>query len=341
MSGRSIEVPDPDPAAVPTGPRPDSPYKNLLVPLVVVPFVVVGVLVLVFVFFGAVGAEEVGLAENLRRLSQGGTNESKQAAMSLVAQAVENKSARTEGRSEPWPLPPDFQSALDAAWEEIGDDPLQGYKRLALAQFAALYRYPGARAKLESIIHLPQDVAADPESASVVFKLRALLSGVDVADHDGQLRLYAMLALTWLEDPSARAVVIPFLQDQDPYVRIFAAGVLQQLPGPETQAALRALLDDASLELRGQAAVSLSHLGDDAGAAVLLELADAASYAAVRAQDPKKFELPQYERDSRIKAIRAMGRLEREQFRARLEAIAAADGDPLVREAAMKVLAGP
>ena len=202
MSERTIDVPDPDPAQPAGGPAPDSPYKNLLVPLVVVPFLVVGVLVLVFVFFGAVTGDDVGLEENLRRLSHGGTNESKQAAMSLVAQAVENRSAQVAGKPEPWSVPEDFADKLELAWQDIGDDPLEGYKRLALAQFAALYRYPGAKDKLASILALPRVTAANPEYDGVVFKLRALVSGIDPKDHDGQMRLYAMLGLTWLDDPS-------------------------------------------------------------------------------------------------------------------------------------------
>jgi hypothetical protein len=73
LSDRTIEVPDPDPA-VPPPAAPESPYKNLLVPLVVVPFMVVGVLVLVFVFFGAVAGEETSIEENLRRVVDGGLN---------------------------------------------------------------------------------------------------------------------------------------------------------------------------------------------------------------------------------------------------------------------------
>ena len=84
-----IEIRDPDPSdpgspATPAMPAGESPYKNLLVPLVVVPALIVMVLVLVFVLFGAVAGKEDSPRENLDRLLHGGFNERKQAAFNLV-----------------------------------------------------------------------------------------------------------------------------------------------------------------------------------------------------------------------------------------------------------------
>ena len=316
MSERSIEVPDPDhppSGAAPAGP---SPYRNLLVPLVVVPFLVVGVLVLVYVFFGAVTGKEAGLEENLARVVDGGPNESKQAAVSLVAQALENRAARQAGKPEPWPVGPTFPSKLEEAWNSVDADAKHAQLRLALAQLSAVYGDPAALERLGWFLALP-----------------------DSEDAEGQLRLYAMMGLAWLDDPRAAELVIPFLRHSDAYLRQAAAAVLQNMPGEATRTALTGLLDDPSLELRGQAAISLSHLGDAAGAAVLRELAGRASYDAVHQAQPAKFASEKLIQTSRFKAVEGLARLALPEDRALLEQLAKDDADPLVREAAMRALA--
>lgn len=338
MSERSIEVPDPDPEH-PAPVASESPYKNLLVPLVVVPFMVVGVLVLVFVFFGAVAGRDASIAENLDRVVRGGANESKQAAVNLVAQALENRVARLDGKPEPWPAPEDLAGKLDQSWVDVGDAPVDLHKRLAIAQLAALYRAPGAYDKLAAILSRVDELASGGgRELTVVENLQAKLMAVDPRDNDGQLRLYAMFALPWLEDPRAADLVIPFLSHGDPYIRQASAAVMQQLPGPNTAPALRQLLDDPALELRGQAAISLSHLGDQSGADVLLELLDPASYAAAHALEPKKYATEKTIQTSRLSALQALERCARASDRELLERLAREDHDPLVREGAMRAL---
>jgi HEAT repeat protein len=314
VSERSIDVPDPGPPPMPVDAS-ESPYKNLLVPLVVVPFLVVGVLVLVFVFFGAVTGHELTLEENLERVVHGGSNESRQAAMSLAQQALDNSVARAEGKPVRWPVGADFLGKLQRAWDESPAEDKNQKIRLALAQLLAQFGDPGAFEKLKTFVELPDD-----------------------DDRDGQLRLYAMMALTWLDDPRAAEVVIPFLKHPDPYLRQSAAGVLQKLPGDATRAALRGLLDDSSLELRGQAAISLSHLGDEAGADVLVELLDPESYAKVHAAEPAKYASEVVVHESRLRALDALARLARASDRPLFERLATDDRDPEIREAAMRAL---
>lgn len=318
MSERSIEVQDPDPAQPNGAEGAPSPYRNLLVPLVVVPFMVVGVLVLVFVFFGAVAGEETSIEENLRRVVDGGLNERKQAAMSLVSQALENNKARNAGQAEPWPVGPDFLDQLGRAWEEVSVDGEPTHRRLAIAQLSALYRDPQAYERLAVFL----DASAED-------------------DADGQMRLSALMGLAWLDDPRAAARVIPFLHSSESFLRQAAAAVLQSMPSDETRAALAQLLDDPSLELRGQAAISLSHLGDARGADVLRELVDPASYAKVHAELPAKFASQKLIQDTRYRALVGLARLRRPEDRALFEAVAREDQSPLVREAAMRALERP
>ena len=95
---------NPELAPAPSDPTPGA-YRNLWVPLIVVPFLVVGVIALVFVFFGAIRGEDPSMEQNLATVTSGGANERKQAALSLAAQALENSVARSEGRDAPWPAP--------------------------------------------------------------------------------------------------------------------------------------------------------------------------------------------------------------------------------------------
>lgn len=317
MSDRTIEVPDPDPAQ-PAPEAPQSPYKNLLVPLVVVPFMVVGVLVLVFVFFGAVAGEETSIEENLRRVVDGGLNERKQAAMSLVSQALENQRARAAGQPEPWPVGPDFVDRLGRAWEDVSKDAEPTSRRLAIAQLSALYGDPAA-----------------------FDRLSIFLDASNEQDADGQLRVSALMGLSWLADERAAARIIPLLDSQEAFLRQTAAAVLQNLPGDATKEALGRLLSDPALELRGQAAISLSHLGDARGAPVLRELVEPASYAAVQSAEPGKFASARLVESTRLHAVAALGRLNRPEDRPLLESVAKDDASPQVREAAMRALQSP
>lgn len=310
-------------AKPPSPPEPAQPdaeaapgYRNLFVPLVVVPFLVVGVIALVFVFFGAIRGEDPSMEQNLATVTSGGANERKQAALSLAAQALENSVARTEGRDEPWPAPPDFLGRLLRAWEElpVDDDP---HLRLVLAQLLAQQGDPDALGKLEAVLATP-----------------------DAEDPDGEVRAYAMLAATWIEDERAAELLIPFLAHSDPFLRQSAAGVLQKVPGESSREALRGLLDDPSLELRGQAAISLATLGDPAGAEVLRELILPETYQSVDLREAGKFQGERSVHEARVEGVRGLARLGLAEDRALFERLAESDPDHAVREAAMLAVAG-
>jgi hypothetical protein len=290
------------------------PYRNLWVPLVVVPFGVVGVIVLVFAFFGAIRGREATLQENLQTVVNGGSNERKQAAVSLAAQVLENREAEQAGREPPWDAGPDFLGEVQAAWAALPDDDNPRI-RLALAQVAASYGDPDALGKLSGFLALPE--GSDPE---------------------GQLAVQAMMALSWLRDERAAGLLVPFLDDPDPFLQLAAAASLQNVPGEESRAALRGVLASPSVELRGQAAVSLALLGDPAGAEVLRELVEPQTYVAAREVDPRKFASDRFVHESRLAAVRALARLGRPGDRPLLQELAEEDQDPAVREAAMRAL---
>lgn len=308
----------PSNAAAAGAPPPESAppegYRNLWVPLVVVPFLVVGVVVLVFVFFGAIRGQDSSIEENLQVVIHGGANERKQAAVSLAAQVVENNAALMNGEQPPWQVGPDFEDQLRLAWDQIpaGDN---AHIRLALAQLLAHYGDPDALDMLASFLKI------SPEE-----------------DEDGSLRVAAMMSLSWLEDERVADLIVPILDAEEPFIRQTAAAVLQRVPGERSLEALRGLLEHHELELRGQAAISLSRLGSAEGAGVLVEMLDLAAYARAREDNPEKFTRERDVHAARLGAVKALARLARPDDRARFEELARDDADPAVREAAMLAL---
>ena len=234
----------------------ESPYRNLFVPLVVIPALIVMVLVLVFVLFGQIAGGENSIEDNLQRVQFGGANEREQALLHLVQQVEQNWMAVQSGEELPWPVEGDLAVQLEHAWESTARDD-------------ASFRYVLAAALLQL------------DAPGALDKMIDCLSYTPREDPTGRVRHSALIGVasraggyTAEERERARAAVLPFTADEDHGLQVAAAGALQGFPSDETVAALRGLLDDGSVELRGTAAVSLSHFGDPAGADVLWELVD-------------------------------------------------------------------
>jgi HEAT repeat protein len=303
-------------AIVPSDGSPPTAYKNLFVPLVVVPALIVGAILLVFLFFGAISGREASLSENLDRAVHGGQAERKQAAFNMVRQVAENRRARLEHRDLPWPVESDFLSRLRSAWDSTStEDPSL---RLVLASLLAQLDDPQGIPSLIALLDTPQ--GADPK---------------------GEVRFNALANLGALGDPRAEAPAIRILeQSQDPGLRAVAAIALQHIPGDAGLAALRAALDDPLLEIRANAAIALSMRGDPAGSSVLRDLLDPSVYSAEHGRDGAKFSQPRRVSESRVAAIEALSRLHRAEDRSAIERVADQDSDLAVREAAMKALDG-
>lgn len=291
-----------------------SPYQNLFVPLVVVPAAIVGVLVLVFVFFGAIAGQEATLEENLSGVIEGGAGEHKQKAFNLVRQIAENRAAEARGEPLPWPIGPEFLPKLRRAWEDVpADEPLI---RFVLASLLAQL---GDERGLDGLVELAAlDGALDPQ---------------------GEVRFHALAALGSLGDPRALAVIVRTLEaDQDPGLRSVAAISLQRFPGDEARAALLGGLEDASFEVRANAALGLAARGDDAGAEVLHALLDERTYQGEHERDARKFSERKRVVESRVRAVEALARLARPEDRAAIARVAEEDDALPVREAAMAAL---
>jgi len=323
-----IEVRDPDPtepgalvgtsAPAAAEPGPESPYKNLLVPLVVVPALIVMVLVLVFVLFGAIAGKEDSPRENLDRLLHGGFNERKQAAFNLVRQVLEFRRASAQGTPPEWEIDASFLPELRAARGEVDEprSPKDVPIPLVLSSLLAQLGEPEGVEQLAALTTLADEL--DPEREYRMYA--AMTLGAIGPELDGPTRELAARALIRLLDSPDGALVL-----------VAIAG-LQTLPSPDTIPALQRMLTSRALEQRASSALSLAVLGDPAARAVLMEMLEREPYEEERASDPHKWS-PQRVSESRCKALaalRALDALDPGELRRLAE-----DDDPNVRRAAL------
>ncbi len=318
-----IEIPDPSAAPADPEEQAEAPYRNLLVPLVVVPALIVMVIVLVFTLFGAIAGDEATPRENLDRVLHGGANERQQAAFNLVGQVLRDWEGEEDASGAfDASLLPDLRRAWDqnAVFERSADVPIPLALAILMAQLG----------DLEGLRHLT-----------------GLTELGDTVDPEGKYRFYAAVALGTLGErldesgrEEAAGALIRLLDAPDDGLRSAAAIALQTLPTERTNVALEGLLSAASPELRMNAALSLARLGSRAGVGVLQEMLAAETYAQERARDKTKWVRERDVSESRQLALRALVSLDATPERHELEALAKSEPDLAVREIAQSLLAG-
>jgi HEAT repeat protein len=330
-----IEIPDEPQTGAARAPGPDegtegeSPYKNLFVPLVVVPALIVMVLVIVFSLFGALAGTEDSPRDNLDRLLTGGVNERQQAAFNLVRQILEYEHAKAEGREPEWGIDATFLPRLKNARDSL--PAMKGPRDVAtpfvLSSLLAQMGDPDGVRQLVEMTRLSETL--DPEGdfrVNATFTLGAI--GRDLAEPE--LLLAARTLIELLDDPDEGLVLA-------------AAAGLQNLPSPGTVPALKGMLASRRVDHRLQAALSLTSLGDASGADVLLEMIRQEPYEAEREEAEREENpplwAPQRVSESRRKALEALLELSLPPSTAVLELIAEDDPDPNIREAAREILA--
>ena len=320
-----IEIPDPEPQhAGASSPAPAGPYRNLLVPLVVVPALIIMVLVLVFTLFGAIAGDEDSPRDNLEDLLHGGFNERQQAAFGLVRQILEVPRARSEGREPEWGIDESFLPQLRAARETLGAIHDPGDVRYAFV-LSGLMAHLG-----------------DPEGVHQLIEVTRLS---DALDPDGDFRVNATFTLgaigRELAEPerlAAARALIALLDAPDQGLVLAAAAALQNLPAPDTVPALLGVLASRRADQRLQAALSLVRLGDVGGADVLREMVHREPYRAEHAEAPARWPA-RLMAESRRKAVEGLLALGQPPERTQLERWAEEDPDPGMREIARRLLA--
>ena len=221
----------------------EPPPKASAVRFFLLPLLVVGAAVAIFLVFNLMTFDRRSPAEYLQEVRGGGPNRRWQAAFEL---------SREVSR-----IPP-------------------GRERDALAA-ETLRIFEGlSRSR-------PEDVTVRRYLVLVLGKLgnRAavpvLLSSA--RDPDPETRLYSIWALGVLADPQALPTVLESSQSEDPGARKMAAYVLGRLGSREAIPRLKVLLEDTVADVRWNAAIALASLGDRTGLPVLRSMIDRESLA--------------------------------------------------------------
>jgi HEAT repeats len=313
VSETQVQIAD-EPGGEPPSPE-AAPYKNLWVPLIVIPAGIVMAIVLVVALFGNLAGEERSPAENLELVATGGKNERSQALMALTIQQNENMRAASQGGEPPWVLGPGFEARV---LEVLGDLDADDYgTRITLANLLAGLGNPAA-----------------------VGALVPLLGLTDGDDPEFQRRFRALQGLGLLGDPKATGSVLPLLDHSEPQLRAAAAAALANLAGDGVRGALTGALADSSLIVSGTAAFSLAKL-DPPGfeaARVLVEMTAMDPYERAREADPKLFTRGEVISRNRIKALAFLALLDRDEDWAHIESMRE-DPDLNVREQVLALLA--
>lgn len=302
------------PAPQDGAPTTSSPYRNLWVPLVLVPALIVVVLVLVFLAFGGIVGSESTIASDLDTAVHGGANERTQAIFKLTQKMHENRQAVELGQAEPWETGPDLVPKLHRAWEQLDEE---GDQQIRYVVAALLLLEDDERAGDYMSEFLELGEADDPE---------------------GVLKRNALMSLALAGDPRALESALRLAEDDERAMRIFGMMLLSRLDGPGADEALVAGLADSELEVRANAAIALAGKSDARGADVLIALIDPATIAAEQERDPKRFAVADAPRNIRMTAVRMLGRLGRPADTELLRSLASGDPDLEVRRVAAEAL---
>lgn len=300
-----------------------SPYKNLWVPLLVVPALIAMVLVLVASFFQLLSTEEKTPEENLALLLNGGINERQQASFELVRQILEFETASHAGREAEWGIDASFLDTLRRERERIPEPQVSKDVWVPFV-LSSLLAQLGDADGVEQLVEVTRLGEAFDENATfrtnAIFVLGSI--GLEMGEPE---RLHAAERM------------IEIVAGEDDGLALLAAGALQNLASPGTVEALRGLLGHRRADLRLQAALSLVELGDSSGADVLLGLVGREAYEQERAQFPKRWP-PQVVSPTRLKVLDALAKLDRLPDAAELRAAAEEDADPNFKSKVLELL---
>jgi HEAT repeat protein len=216
----------------------EGPSRASIVRFFVLPLLVVGTALLIFLVFNLMTFERRSPADELSEVRGGTANRRWQAAFEL---------SRTVGRMKPGPE----RDALAAETRRV---------------FAGLSNRRPEDVKIRRYLVLVLGKLQDRES------LPLLLAATK--DEDPETRLYSVWALGTLGEPAALEPVLAASESPDPGMKKMAAYVLGKIGDPRALPRLKVLLDDSSADVRWNAAISLAELHDPAGLAVLQGMID-------------------------------------------------------------------
>jgi HEAT repeat protein len=216
----------------------DAPRRGTAARFFLLPLLVVGTAVLIFLVFNLMTFERRSPADYLQEVRGGTANRRWQAAFEL---------SREVSRIPPGPERQALAAETLRIFEGLStkrpeDVPVRRYLVLVLG-------------KLEERDAVPRLLAA-------------------AKDPDSETRLYAVWALGRIGDRRALDAILESSQSEDSGARKMAAYVLGRLGDPRAIPRLKVLLEDSVADVRWNAAIALASLGDSSGVSVLRSIID-------------------------------------------------------------------
>jgi len=219
------------------------PRRGTVARFFLLPLLVVGTAVLVFLLFNLMTFERRSPAEYLQEVRGGGPNRRWQAAFEL---------SRSIGRIPPGPEK-----------DRLAAETLRIFGSLSAKR--------------------PEDVAVRRYLVLVLGKLRdrGAVPALQAAskDPDPDTRLYSIWALGMLADPRALDTVLESSLSEDAGTRKMAAYVLGKLGEQRAISRLEVLLEDPVADVRWNSAIALASLSDRSGLLVLRSMIDRSALA--------------------------------------------------------------
>ena len=292
----------------------------LAVQFFLIPLVVVGITVLVYVGFRSMLTEERTPAEYLTEVRYGGWSRQWPAAYEL-SRLMEDPKVRAD-RS----LVPELVKAFDEARE--GDPRIRRYLALALG-------------RLEP--PLPKDAidvltkALDDPGAQWTPDIVSRINGWAEIDIN-EARIMTIWALGSSGDASVVAKLVPLFDSPDAGIRKMVVYALGALPGDAQLLTLSLALKDDAADVRWNAAVALARHDSAAGVPVLKEMLDRAFVEQTVKRDVRQYEDQDPVADVMISGLRAAAALNDPGLKASVEGLSQQDRSLRVRQAALDAL---
>jgi HEAT repeat protein len=292
----------------------------LAVQFFLIPLIVVGVMITVYVGFRSMLAENRSARDYLAEVQNGGTDRRWPAAYEL-SRLMDDPKVRADRSLGP---------ALVTAFERARDDDprIRRYLALAIGRLNPPLSADAIAALLRS---LEEPDRVPPQDAI------SRLTGWSSSDA-GDVRISAIWALGSSGDSSVAARLQPLYESPDAGIRKMVVYAMGALPGGTQLPTLRVALEDSAPDVRWNAAIALARHGDAQGANVIKQMIDREYVEGIVKRDVRQDEDRDPIADVMISGLRAAAVLRDGTFRAPIAALSQQDRSLKVRQAALDAL---
>ena len=292
----------------------------LAVQFFLIPLVVVGVTVLVYVGFRSMLTEERTPAEYLTEVRYGGWSRQWPAAYEL-SRLMEDPKVRAD-RS----LVPELVKAFDEARE--GDPRIRRYLALAIGRLE-----PPLPKEAIDVLVKALDEPGTQWTPDIVSRINGWAE-IDI----NEARIMTIWALGSSGDASVVARLVPLYDSSDAGIRKMVVYALGALPGEAQLPTLTQALKDDAADVRWNAAVALARHDSAEGVPVLKEMLDRAFVEQTVKRDVRQYEDQDPVADVMISGLRAAAALNDPTLKASVEGLSQQDRSLRVRQAALEAL---